>query len=193
MDARLERTRSAILDALTELLDAGPLAGLSITQVATKAEVTRPTFYQHFADLASAARAAAFARLEKALPLPEDHDPKLDHQTLCAHVEAEALEIFSYLAQHRAFFARVMEEAGNSSFFDDLVSLTGTRMMPQYTLPPYADAEYWQTFTRFFAGGLTWLAINWLRSDSTVPPQLMAQRIAKLVATLSFTETPPDQ
>ena len=193
MDARLERSRGAILDAVTELLDAGPLSGLSITQVSAKAAVTRPTFYQHFPDLASAARAAAFARLDQALPQNQADDAALEGEALRAHVEQEALEIFSYLAQHRPFFARVMEEAGNASFFDDLVSLTGTRLVPQHIAPAEAGPIYAQTFNRFFAGGLTWLAINWLKTEPVEPPEQFAGRIARLVSTLTFEEPGQDQ
>lgn len=189
MDARLERSRSAILQTVTEMLDEAPLSGLSITQVATRAAVTRPTFYQHFHDLASAARAAAFARLESALPTSSDEDDILQGEALRAHVEAEALDIFKFLAQHKAFFARVMEEAGNASFFDDLVSLTGTRLVPQHLAPLEAGPGYGQTVNRFFAGGLSWLAVNWIRTEPTEPPTEIAARIAQLVSTLVFEET----
>ncbi|KQN74885.1 TetR/AcrR family transcriptional regulator [Devosia sp. Leaf64] len=185
MDARLERSRGAILDAVIELLDAGPLSGLSITQVATKAAVTRPTFYQHFPDLAAAARAAAFMRLDEALAHSEENE-ELAGEALRAHIEKAALEIFAYLAQHRTFFVRVMEEAGNASFFDDLVSLTGTRLVPGHIAPSEASSVYAQTVNRFFAGGLSWLAINWLRTEPVEPAEKLAQRIATLVSTLSF-------
>lgn len=189
MDARLERSRGAILDAVTELLDTKSLSSLSITQVATKAAVTRPTFYQHFPDLAAAARAAAFARLEEALDQSED-DRDLAGEALRAHVEEQALKIFSYLSKHRIFFVRVMEEAGNSSFFDDLVSLTGTRLVPKQIVPENSSEACAQTVNRFFAGGLSWLAINWLRAEPMEPAKELAKRIAVLVSTLRFEDGP---
>jgi AcrR family transcriptional regulator len=53
MDARMIRSRAAIIQAIASLLDDRDVADITITDVVKAAEVTRPTYYQHFPDIAA--------------------------------------------------------------------------------------------------------------------------------------------
>src|SRR5215217_4454150 len=55
-DPRWFRSRQALIAAMTQLLDERDLAEISITDLVQRASVSRPTFYQHFADLNGLAR-----------------------------------------------------------------------------------------------------------------------------------------
>ncbi len=183
MDARLERSREAILRAIVPLVEQGPLAGISITRLVSAAGITRPTFYQHFPDVPAAARAAGLARLDAAFPFPEpipDGVPATAAR-IRARVLKQALPLFAHLAEHRVFYGRVMEEAGTAGLFDSLVAFTATRLLPGSMALLAGAPERVATTTRFFAGGLTWLAINWLRSGATVPPAEFSRQVARMV------------
>ena len=64
-DPRLARTRAAILEAATASMEAGPLEEVTISGLVERAGVSRPSFYQHFGDLPTVFRDAAFARLQE--------------------------------------------------------------------------------------------------------------------------------
>lgn len=187
MDPRIERTRAAILGAVTELVEQQPLAEITITQAAGAAGVTRPTFYQHFPDVLSAARAAVFAQLEDAFPYPEPLPPDraLTNADIEDRISRHALPLLNHLEAHREFFVRVMDQAGTSGFFDDLIAFAGARLLPDLIVPANSGTGVGDMGVRFFAGGLTWLVINWLRSSKPVPAAQMAGEIAALVASLA--------
>ncbi|PQM27752.1 hypothetical protein CVO77_04085 [Sphingopyxis lindanitolerans] len=50
-DRRQRRTRAALHGALDRLIDRLPFSKLSISQISDEADVGRPTFYRHFADV----------------------------------------------------------------------------------------------------------------------------------------------
>lgn len=185
MDPRLERTRGAILDAVTQLIEQHALSTLSITQVANAAGITRPTFYQQFADVPSAARAAAFARLDEAMPLgrPVVVDDEPAAETI-ERVRCEVLPMLEYLEANRTFFVRVMEEAGTAGFFDDLVTFIGLRISEEPMVPANASPELKAASNRFVAAGLSWLVINWLRAAQRPSRESVAEQIGLLVSRL---------
>jgi AcrR family transcriptional regulator len=82
MDARIERTRRALQEALFALAREFPLEDLTIADIVARAGVNRSSFYQHYADketlLADALDAAAI-RAGTALPdlqVPIDDPPQ---------------------------------------------------------------------------------------------------------------------
>lgn len=186
VDARLERSRHAILRALTPMIETTPLADISITRLVSAAGVTRPTFYQQFPDVLTAARVAAFHRLTTAFPFPEPLPPGavLTAAELQRYVIKRAEPLFEHLAAHRAFYVRVMDEAGTAGFFDDLISFTAARLLPEAMAASAGSPERVALATEFFAGGLTWLTIRWLRADRPSPAAAISSQVAELVADL---------
>jgi len=184
MDARLERSRDAIIRAITPMIETTPLASISITRVVSEAGVTRPTFYQQFPDILAAARIAAFRRLETAFPFPK---PLLPGTVLTAEeirgcIIRQAEPLFDHLIAHRAFYVRVMDEAGTAGFFDELIDFTAARLLPEAMAASAGSPERVAITTKFFAGGLTWLTIRWLRDNTTSSAAAMSRQVADLLA-----------
>src|SRR5690625_7084669 len=64
VNPRAERSRTALIDAMTSALETlEPGTVLSVAEIARTAGVSRPTLYQHFGDLPNLMRAAAMVRL----------------------------------------------------------------------------------------------------------------------------------
>src|SRR5699024_11998656 len=64
VNPRAERSRAAVIEAMTRALDAHELGSvLSVAEISRAAGVSRPTWYQHFGDLPNLMRAAAMVRL----------------------------------------------------------------------------------------------------------------------------------
>lgn len=186
MDVRLERSREAILRAITPMIETMPLAEISITRLVSEAGVTRPTFYQHFPDILTAARVAGFQRLTAAFPFAERLPPGtvLTAAELQECVVKRAEPVFEHLATHREFYVRVMEGAGTAGFFGELIDFTAARLLPEAMAALAGSPERVSLATEFFAAGLTWLTIRWLRAEATTPAKDMARQVAELVAEL---------
>ncbi|WFE75813.1 transglycosylase domain-containing protein [Roseinatronobacter sp. S2] len=184
---RLKRSRAAILRAVTRMIGETPLAGISITGLVREAGITRPSFCQHFPDVVAVARAATLDRLAIAFPLPEPLPPgaRLTRQKLFGHLSRSAGPIFIHLEAHRAFYVRVMSEAGTADFFNELIGLVGARILPEVINASASTPERRGLTTQFFAGGLVWLAIDWLRGHSSDSAADIARQVAELAADLA--------
>src|SRR5690606_29631616 len=84
-------------------------------------------------DILTAARVAAFQRLTAAFPFPEPLPPGavLTAAELQDRVVKRAEPLFEHLAAHREFYVRVMDAAGTAGFFDELISFTAARLLPE--------------------------------------------------------------
>lgn len=189
-DPRSARSREALIEAMIRFLDEQELAAITITDLVGRAEITRPTFYQHFRDLPALARAAALIRLEAMFP-PEPFDGSgLTPAEEFAHTEATVRAILVQLQHHAVFYRRVIHGAGAFELYDDFVALLETRILSDspfgarirgsLLLDP-ADR------VTILSGGLTWLIMRWLDTDfsgdNAVDP--MARRIANAMIALS--------
>ncbi|MEO3999303.1 TetR-like C-terminal domain-containing protein [Mesorhizobium sp. CAU 1732] len=187
-DPRFQRSLRALHAALLELVDAKPLEEISITALVQAAGVTRPTFYQHFADIPDAVRRAALTRLDAAFPLPEPfpEDFEASTQNIFQHVVGEALPVIEHLREHREFYLRVLDGAGNAAFFDEIVSFLAGRFLPDaFELAASRQAARKDDLMTVMAGGAMWLMVRWLHDDTPAETAgEMAQRIAAVAATM---------
>ncbi len=187
-DPRFLRSLKALHAALLELVDTQPLEDISITALVQAAGVTRPTFYQHFADIPDAARRVALTRLDAAFPVPE---PFPEHFEISApnifrHVAEVALPVIEHLHEHREFYLRVLEGAGNAAFFDEIVSFLAGRFRPDaFELAARRQTAQRDDLMTVMAGGALWLIVRWLRNGRPAETaEEMAQRIAAVAATI---------
>ena len=183
-DPRFQRSYDALVRAVTELLDDAPLNTLSIAQLVQRAGVARPTFYQHFPDLQSAAQRAALVRLDDAFAFVEEQGKLLNppSATFFRSMEVETALILEHLNAHQPFYLTVFNDAATSAFFDELVTFVSGRLLPPYE-GVRTEAE--QDCLTVLGGGLVWTAVHWLRQDATrETAAVMAKRMAKTAATI---------
>lgn len=187
-DPRFLRSLKSLHGAVVELVEAQPLEAISITTLVQAAGVTRPTFYQHFTDIPDAARQVALARLDAAFPVPEPFPEhfEINAQSIFRHVVDVALPVIQHLQQHRAFYLRVLDGAGNAAFFDEVVSFLAGRFLPDaFELAALRQGARKDDLMAVMASGAMWLMIRWLRDEKPVgTAEDMAQRIAAVAATM---------
>ncbi|HWC82082.1 MAG TPA: helix-turn-helix domain-containing protein [Pseudonocardiaceae bacterium] len=88
-DPRLDRSRTAILDAATELLLQGDIGQVTIEAITARSGVARSTLYRHFPTITEVL-AAAFQRTLPPLAAPPEGTPA---QRLLALVREQAAQI----------------------------------------------------------------------------------------------------
>ena len=187
-DPRFQRSLNSLHGAVLELVEVLPLDEISITALVQAAGVTRPTFYQHFADIPDAARKVALARLDAAFPVPEPFPEhfEISAPTIFRHVEDVALPVIEHLFEHRTFYVRVLDGAGSARFFADIVSFLAGRLLPDaFELAARRQETRKDDLMMVMAGGTMWLMVGWLRDDIPAETaQEMAQRIASVAAAM---------
>jgi len=184
------RSRTALIGAMTALLDERDLDRLSITLVVQAAGVTRPTFYQHYADLAGLASDAAITRLDAEF---ERHEPSPAAEGWLEAAEPVVGRLLQHLAEHRDFYRRVFYGSAARPVMDAAVELVVRRILER---SPFGDvvAEPGSEETRdrvvIVSGGIVWLLSKWLLTDLTGRDAIeaMAHRISVQLVRLSLAE-----
>lgn len=169
-DPRFVRAHKALAQALIALVDENPSEPISITRLVEAAGVTRPTFYQHFADVGAALQQVALERVGEAFPSAPRQD---DGRPIEQQVHDYILPPLQHLDEHRLFYLRVIETAASIAFFEELVRLIQQRMR---SLPHYRESD----LSDVVAAGAMWMVVRWLRGTVTGTPGDIARRIAAL-------------
>ncbi len=191
-DPRAQRSRAALVRAVTALVETTDVERISVTQVVAAAGVTRPTFYQHFADVPQLACDAAIERLAaeferfdalglgRLAPSPDDW---------IATVEPVVAELLHSLAAHGDFYRRVLTGPSAARAFTATGAFLTDRILGRSPLAAAvhgsASPEMHDRVT-VISGGLVWLIINWLLTDraGVDSPETMAHRITVQLAEL---------
>ncbi|MCA1508654.1 TetR/AcrR family transcriptional regulator [Bradyrhizobium sp. NBAIM02] len=195
LDPRFQRSRQSIITTVAELVDAFPIGEITITQVVEEAGVTRPTFYQHFADIPAAVRAAALIRLASALPKPEAAVPpeQVTAKYFRSRIIARMTPVLRHLSANKVFYLRVLESAANFSFFDEIVTmLTNVMLREPLERAARATGSSGSDVSTVIAGGMMWLTIEWLRTEPLTDVKVQASRIAANVLILAGFQTVSD-
>lgn len=188
-DPRSARSREALVEAMTRLLDERDLAAITITDLVGRAEVTRPTFYQHFSDLSALARAAAVLRLDAMFPA-EPHPNGLTPAEELYHSQIAISAILEQLQGHASFYRRVIHGAGGFELYDDFVALLEMRILADSPFGPSIEGSLTldpKDRVTILSGGITWLILRWLDSDFSGDNAVdrMARRVANAMIALS--------
>ena len=113
---RSKMTRRLMKDALMELMENRPLASVSITELCSRADVNRSTFYSYYSDLLQVLKEIEddiIGQLPEAKPIED-----------CADLDKQLIEdftlFFGYVRKHaRDFF--ILLQSGDSHFREHLI------------------------------------------------------------------------
>ena len=194
-DPRVLRSLNTLLDAACELIEAKGLSTLSVTDVATKAGVTRPTFYHHFKDIRDLAQRAAMARIQLILPhappLLDDQTRQLSPAAYQAHVADRAEPILRHLQAHHRFYLTVFDQAGDLAFFGAMADFIAKRLFELSSDEPTPDPAFIEVrdTARFMSHGILWTVVTWLDSDFAGSNSVsgMSSRLASIIVSSSAT------
>jgi AcrR family transcriptional regulator len=164
-DARVARSRAALVDAVEDVLDEGRWSDLTIGGLCSRAGVSRPTFYQHFSSPEDLLGATIHRRLDQA-------SAGVCSSADVAELLAAALvgldqkrHEYACLAAQPAAYAQVQ-----TVFHDWLARRVRTRF-------PGTD----DVAIAYAAGGIARVVGQWLASDADRPdPQELVRRLGEL-------------
>lgn len=184
-DPRSARSRSALIEAMTDLLESeASVESLSVTDVVRKAGVSRPTFYQHFGEMSLLVRAAALHRLAGAFAaIPE----VALGESWTTFARGTFRGLLSHLQGRAAFYKRSLTSGGSQALSEDVIGLLAARLLNVSPLGPILRNRTRvgspEDRATFLAAGTFWLVVRWLDSDFTGPDSVeaMVDRISLLL------------
>lgn len=185
LDPRSDRSRRALVAAAIGLLDETDAYAITVQDVARRAEVTRPTFYAHFGDLATLFQAAGVQRLAESfgrLAVP----PSLVGGA--ATVAAALRPLLVDLHAHAVFYVRVLRGPGGHDTQAAAIRFLADRITTVSPLGPFLtrDGANASDAATFLAAGAIWLIGGWLESGSADVDEITTRLTALL---LSFANT----
>lgn len=178
-------SRQKMIEAATALLDDG--GDLTVASVTRAAEVTRPTYYQHFEDMAALIQEAALQRIS--LVLGEPRGLRANEPSLREHVR----RILAELHNHTRFYLRAVHGPGCFGLLQAvidfvtryLLSVDDVRGIIERSAGRENDAR-----AHFIAAGAVWFVVDWLarEEEDTNPHEgldITARQIITLIASSS--------
>src|SRR5690625_3187169 len=121
VNPRAERSRAALIEAMTSALDTSePGAVLSVAEIARAAGVSRPTLYQHFGDLPNLMRAAAMVRLVALFDTVPQPAPLAQISWREASVAA-LRALLTELEHRRGFYLAVLDSTAARDVREDVI------------------------------------------------------------------------
>ena len=166
MDARQLRTRARLARAILYLAAVKAVADITVSEIATTAQINRSTFYEHSDSPTALLRATLRDELD------DIRDRNLAHPTdVAASVRAVTLDVLSHVDAHAAIYSRALghDESGElhsmlSSHFERSVRLLvddGSVEMPE------GATEFTRaTAARFIADGTVGAIDVWLHTPA---------------------------
>ncbi len=118
MDRRIEKSKKAIIDSLTQLMTEKDFDKITINEIADRANVNRGTIYLHYADKFDLLNQCIDTHINK---LFETCMRKDDNANPSAKIAI--LSIFEYIEQHAFFYSNMLTDKGIPTFRNRLLAM----------------------------------------------------------------------
>lgn len=174
-DARIQRTYTLLLQALTELLEEKPFEEIRVTDLCDRAGVHRSTFYAHFEDKHHLLTFAIQELMDIFVPQPSSTERDTFQYAL--------RRVFKYFLKNREMYTLLFLDPRNASakqlFRNEYVRAFHLFMKRRYSGAPVSDINL---YSRYFIGGLLAVVDYWLERDTDdISPEEMAVQFDGLI------------
>lgn len=174
IDRRVQRTRTALYDALVRLIRRMPYAQISVDDVLVEADVGRSTFYSHFRSKDELLE-RSLDRLKQLLlttiaARQGDAGPSF---WLCSRV------LFEHLAEYRDVHATLSDGRGGEVLHAALARVVGEVL--RETLPPLPDAVPRDLAVSFVTASFATVTAWWLERHPERPAEEVEILFRRLV------------
>lgn len=176
-DLRVQRTRKWLQEALLSLLADKPFSKISVAEITTKAQVSRPTFYLHYRTKEEV--------LEDYLDsiyrdFMDDMQPYLD-----SIIQGKmAVKLFEQIADQEVFLR---------SLINSEVAYLVMQKLHQYCydvisqaliqiIDPAIENETWNIVVASIAGSVYAMGVQWLQMGMTLQPKEMGELTMRLIS-----------
>lgn len=187
IDARFQQSRKALLNAARELVAEHPVSELSITEVAAAAGISRPTFYQHFADVSALVAAACNEQMQEIF---EGIDRDLQGTDL--EYLRKLMHMFvQKLYENRTFSRNAVNGPSSMTIAVDTMHFLDAKMRDHVTgnlMGP--NSQQVRDRRGAIVAGLVFMVFDWLNSDyeGINEPDAMAERLTDTLVSLAGIE-----
>lgn len=184
VNPRTRRVRDALMEAAIELVSERPVSELSLTEIAERAGVSRPTVYKQFNDTPSLVAAAAESLMEAVF---SDIDARVAHLQGDPFLR-ELMRLFiARVYDNRTFAKHAMYGPSSSEITFYVSELLDARMRNGYIGERLSSSPRADDCRAAISAGVIWLLVKWLASDFSGDdePDAIAARMTDVMLELS--------
>ncbi|MDJ1369972.1 TetR/AcrR family transcriptional regulator [Gulosibacter molinativorax] len=181
-DPRAARSYDALIQAMLAVLRRGEdPAAVSITEIVKAAKVSRPTFYQHFADVPDLIRAATLHRLESIFARIAAAELGGTWEDFA---RAKLRILLGALQSDAETYLRVLRGPAAARVIRGVIDFLADQLLHHSPLGTAVTRkvsnEEAHARAEFLGAGATWRVVTWLESDFTGSNSLdeMVERLA---------------
>jgi len=150
------RSRKLINEALADLLTEKPLDKITVTDVVSRADINRGTFYAHFKDIPDVVDhliQQTFSAIRDAMITQTASDANIEHTMLST--------IQRILEEDLSFYRKILHSSASAIMQEQLVAIVAEFMLEHKEQFYTGSQEEYQIAIRFCAGGLSNLYRDW--------------------------------
>ena len=156
---RYQETEERICQAFTQLLSVKGYSDITVHDICTCAQISRPSFYAHYEDIND-------------MIIQMEQEKGVQIQRLLISEDGLSIrsfeQYFCFLKENRGFYTAYLTASGSRNMTSHLMDT----FLHTQNIPPSDRVRYQMLF---FMAGLKSIAHNWLLDDCRVPIQSLAE------------------
>jgi AcrR family transcriptional regulator len=193
IDKRIIRTKKMIKLALSELIEEKGFNNVTITDIATRADINRGTFYLHYSDkydLLEQLENEVILELEEYSKnisftdiLDIDNMDNIDNIDIVNKLMPFTIKLFEYLKENSAFMKALLGQNGDPQFHSKVRKLIKISLFEKDSLKAFDKKETLvpkDYFVSYVLSAQMGVIQQWLDSGMEKSPEEMALILAKL-------------
>ncbi len=172
------RSRRMIREAYTQLLKEKDLSKITVTNIVTRADLNRATFYAHYPDVRGVTEEIENEIIAKMLDVLEE----FRYTNFFCNPAPLLLKLSRYLEEDADFYRTLIRANGSEIFMEKLKRVFTEHMLNDSDLPDdMRHSKMVSLRVCYFAGGIVNLYKQWFRGDLDCTPNDIALEISKLL------------
>lgn len=172
------RSRRMIREAYMELLKEKDLSKITVTDIITRADLNRATFYAHYPDVRGVAEEIENEIIEKMLEVLKE----FQFTSFFRNPAPLLLKISRYLEEDTDFYRILVRANGSEIFMEKLKKVFSDHMLNDSDIPEsMRQSKMVELRVCYFAGGIVNLYKQWFRGDLNCTLNDIALEVSKLL------------
>ena len=177
-DRRVRRTRTQLQNALVELLQEKPVQGITVRELAERADVNRGTFYAHYKDIYDMVEQMENQLLGEFEALLDHYPP----DSLAKDLYPLLSDVFYFVEKNRDLFPTFLGWQTADRFLRRFSQVIYDKCLRDWAgMYPLGDLSEPNYYLEFVVSGTVNLVGTWARRGFRESPEDMAKLAGKLI------------
>ena len=172
------RSRRLIREAYTALLKEKDLSKITVTDIVSRADINRATFYAHYPDVRGVTEEIENEIIAKMMDVLK----KFEFTNFFSNPAPLLLQLSRYLEEEAEFYSILIKANGSEIFMEKLKKVFSDYMLNSSDIPEeMRHSKMLSIRVCYFAGGIVNLYKQWFRGDLDCSLNDIAMEVSKLL------------